>query len=184
MEFDYNLLKNEIGFPVFIEENIIKIEDGMCFKQLIFSFKGSFYEIEGFALPVDKHNEYDLFFASQGIIKCNEVERVEIVSHTWRKKDSIDELDKKIEDLRKDLSLELERLSMNSLGEIIVSFGNKYRGLTVKEIHNKDKKYIEWLRDNPPQYNVINDYVRDKERSRLALILYMDSLEFLYQQGR
>ena len=47
----------------------------------------------------------------------------------------------------------------------------------------QDKEFIKWIKNNPPTYNSFNKYVQEKERSRLALILYMESIEYLGFQG-
>lgn len=182
--FDLEYLKKEINFPNFVEENLIRIEDNKCYKQLIFELKDKFYEIM-FCNQVDRHEDYDDYFSiiCEGKVPCTEVEKFEVTSHIWKSKDSIEQLNKQIEQMREDIVNELKDFPLTKLENITIMFGNKHKGKSVRQVYIQDKEFIKWIKNNPPTYNSFNKYVQEKERSRLALILYMESIEYLGFQG-
>jgi len=182
IEFNYDKLREVIGFPTFIEENVLKIEQGVCFKQLVFEYEGLFYEIEGAILPLDKHDDYEAYFEVEcnGKVICKQVELVEVQTHAWIAKNGIK---KEVEQLRIELSNELRKLPISDIEKIKVSLGKKYKGKTVKEIYCTDSDFIVWCKNNPPVYKLINKFVRDKEKGRLAMIVYYDMVDFLKNQG-
>ena len=179
--FMYSDLKKHRGFP--LEKNIIKIEDGQVFYEIIFEYHDNFYKIENISLNLDKYNDLDYYFE---IIKENEVkailvEKVETVTYTWKTVEENDQiLKKEIETINDELS----KLSLGELGKIVNIYGKKHKGKTVEYIYNNDVDFIKWVKENPPKYSQFNEYVRKKERSRLALIYYLEGRLFLQKQAR
>ncbi len=182
--FNYEDLKEDINFPCFIEENIIKLDKDECYKQLIFEYDNKYYEVVA-ELELSKHDDYDYYFSTvcQGKVICQEVEKLEVNVQVWKSKQSMVELEEQLKKMRKSITKELSNMSIPELGNIIVQFGNKHKGKTVKQVYSEDKEFIVWTKNNPPVYNVFNKFVYEKEKSRLAMIIYMESIEYLNFQG-
>lgn len=79
---------------------------------------------------------------------------------------------------------ELKILNIFQIGEIKNQFGKKYKDVSIKEIYEKDKKYILWVKENSQEFTSLNEYNIFKEYSRQALILYYDMMAFLLAQGK
>lgn len=89
----------------------------------------------------------------------------------------------KINQYKKEL-LELQNKSLEELGNIENYFGNKYKGIKIKDIYKKNPEYLKWVKELAEENYMGNDYYFKIEYSRQAIILYYDLIEFLRNSGK
>lgn len=79
---------------------------------------------------------------------------------------------------------EITYLNIFELGDIKNDFGRKYKNISIKNIYQKDKQYLKWVKNNTNEIIIKDNISFEMEYSRLAMILYYDMMDFIKNQGK